>query len=92
MSDAPVALTAPASRVTLLLRNSFANVLRAGSTSLVTILMPLILVVVMPVADYAAWALIFSLAHVRVTAELKRLRALQADYAEEARMDTIPGI
>ena len=36
--------------------------------------------------------LLLSLSHARVTAELKRLRALQADYAEEARMDSIPGI
>ena len=78
MSDAPVALTAPASRVTLLLRNSFANVLRAGSTSLVTILMPLVLVVVMPVADYAAWALIFSLASYALYLDLGMQSTVQA--------------
>jgi O-antigen/teichoic acid export membrane protein len=65
-------------RGALLVHNSLANLLRAGSTSLVTILLPVILVVIMPVQSYAAWALIFSLASYAIYLDLGLQSTVQA--------------
>lgn len=49
-------------RVGLLARNSFANVVRALSTSALTIVTPLVLVLTLPPANYRAWVLVFGVA------------------------------
>lgn len=46
----------------LLARNSFANLVRVGSTSLVSLLLPLVLITVLEPRFYATWALLFGLA------------------------------
>lgn len=50
------------SRLGLLLFNSFANLVRAFSTSLTTILLPLILVFILPTDEFAAWIVVYSVA------------------------------
>lgn len=56
------ALRPDRSRTALLLQNALANLLRAASSSAVTVLLPLCLVIVFHPDVYAAWALVFSLA------------------------------
>jgi O-antigen/teichoic acid export membrane protein len=49
-------------RLALLARNSTANVLRAGSTSLLQVVLPLILLTLVPKEAFSVWAIAFSLA------------------------------
>lgn len=48
-------------RALLLARNALANILRAFSSSAVTVLLPLCLIVILGHSEYSVWALIFSL-------------------------------
>jgi len=52
----------PTSRVALLVRNAAHNLVRAAASSLVSVLLPLVLLALLPHQEYAAWALVFSLA------------------------------
>ncbi|ANP73904.1 hypothetical protein [Cryobacterium arcticum] len=52
---------APTGRVLLLVKNALANIVRAFSSSAVTVLLPLCLIVVLGHSEYSVWALIFSL-------------------------------
>lgn len=60
-SNEPDVASASGSRVWILFRNAVANVLRAFSSTAVTVLLPLLLVVIFQPERYAAWALVFSL-------------------------------
>jgi O-antigen/teichoic acid export membrane protein len=52
----------PLNRVVLLAKNAGHNLVRALSSSLVSVLLPLVLLALLPHQIYAAWALVFSLA------------------------------
>ena len=81
-SDAGLASPRTGGRGRLLLWNALANIIRAGSTSLVSIVLPILLVLIMPPASYAAWALIFGLAAYTLYLDLGMQATIQALVAK----------
>lgn len=65
-------------RLGVLLFNSFANLIRAFSTSLTTILLPLILVFSMSTSAYAVWVVVFGVASYAIYLDLGLQATIQA--------------
>lgn len=90
----------PPSRLGLVAKNATANLIRAVSTSAVTVLLPLILVVVLAPGQYAVWALIFSLGAfvtyldlgIPTTVQAMVGRALARENVAEARRVALSGL
>lgn len=96
-ADTPNSAVEPqASRSKVLAWNAFANVLRAGSTSLVSMLLPILLVFLMPTQNYAVWALVFGIASYALYLDLGLQSTVQAlvgrfDGAHEERSAALVG-
>lgn len=71
-------------RAGLVFFNSLANILRAVSGSLTTILLPLILVFILPKADYTVWVLVFGMAVYVTYLDLGLLASIQANVAHRS--------
>jgi O-antigen/teichoic acid export membrane protein len=70
-----------AGRASILLLNSLANILRAFSGSLTTILLPVFLVFLLPKSDYTVWALVYGMASYVMYLDLGLQASIQATVA-----------
>jgi O-antigen/teichoic acid export membrane protein len=66
-----------------LLKNAAANFLRAAATSAIAVVLPLLLIVILPDAEYTAWAIIFSASTVLLFLDLGLPTSVQVLVSRE---------